>query len=171
VLYRCNKLFFIKLCCDIFQTEPATYGHDYLFSTKHTSYERFAAHYRSRPPMFLKTPSPCACFNSRSQAIQKWLIPYLIWFRFYPSTTICTILILPSSYAPWLMIQNEQRQTLRRLPFYRIKWFQIYFRALPGRFFNFSIKYFTLLVMNNILFSRVMTPGFLHESFNPYYSG
>jgi len=69
------------------------------------------------------------------------------------------------------MIQNEQRQTCRLLPFYCIKWFQKYFRALLGHFFNVSIKYYTLSVMNNILFSRVMAPVFLHESFNPYYSG
>lgn len=81
------------------------------------------------------------------------------------------ILILPPPYAPWLMIQNEQRQTCRLLPFYCIKWFQKSFKALPGHFFNVSIKYYTLSVMNNILFSRVMAPVFLHESFNPYYSG
>jgi len=55
---------------------------------------------------------------------------------------LTSILILPSSYAPWLMILNEQKRSFTPTVSLLIKWFQMYFNVLLEQFFNFPSRYF-----------------------------
>jgi len=75
---------------------------------------------------------------------------------------LISILTLPFSYAPWLMILNERkRSTCQPFPYFT-KWFQMYFNALLAQFFNFPSRYFVLYRSWRVFSFRGLWPPAFH---------